>query len=129
MLGLDIHPGVSEDHIMKVGGKAAVLDAIVEKDSNFPIPPYELVDHNTPHSSPIFEEQSDKIIRASSVLDLQGGFGVFESVTYSRHIYRTVQKVLGGTESDMGKKLAERRGYNEVPPLTAMVFRYTGMNI
>jgi len=125
MLNLDIHPGVSEDHITKVGGKAAVLDSIVEKDPDFPIPPYELVDHDTPRSSPIFEELSDKIIRASSVLDLQGGFGVFESVTYSQQIYRTVQKVLSGSESDLGKRLAERRGYDEVPPLTAMVQEQT----
>jgi len=125
MLGLDIHPGVSEVQIMKVGGKAAVLDSIVEKDPDFPIPPYELVDHDTLRSSPIFDELSDKIIRASSVLDLQGGFGVFESVTYSQNIYKTVQKVLNGCESDMGKLLAKRRGYDEVPPLTAMVQEQT----
>lgn len=68
--------GVDEDRVAKVGGKAAVLEEILRRNSQAKVPSFEYVDDNEPAYP---TDGKTRILRESSELDLFGGFGLSAS--------------------------------------------------
>lgn len=69
--------GVDEDRVAKVGGKAAILEEILRRWPQANIPTFEVFEQTDPIR---YERNRGKVIlRASSELDVFGGFGLHDS--------------------------------------------------